>query len=59
MPVRVASGVATGRSSPSRATDTTIVTLDGRAVGMRVPKLTLEVIAGPWTGARAELAGRG
>jgi DNA-binding NtrC family response regulator len=44
-------------SAQNRATDTTIVTLDGRAIGMRVPKLTLEVITGPSTGARAELAG--
>jgi DNA-binding NtrC family response regulator len=40
-----------------RAPETTIVTVDGRAVGLRVETLTLEVVEGPDIGARAELAG--
>ncbi|HTJ44620.1 MAG TPA: sigma 54-interacting transcriptional regulator [Kofleriaceae bacterium] len=41
----------------SRATETMIMTLDGRAIGLRVQKLALEVESGPDAGARAELAG--
>jgi transcriptional regulator with GAF, ATPase, and Fis domain len=41
----------------ARATQTTITTLDGRAIGMRVERLVLEVESGRDAGARAELAG--
>jgi len=37
--------------------DTTIITVDGRPVGLRVQGLVLEVVDGPDVGRRAELAG--
>ena len=53
-------GSATIASVPKRRPrdpETTIISVDGRAVSLRVEALTLEVVEGPDAGARAQLAG--